>query len=105
MDLIKTRKIRLSPSSRSQMKNIAEQLSTMTGVEKTMVNEKKSDLIITYDLNSIMLKTIEDIIEAQGLELDSSLLSNWKRSWAHFTEQNELDNYHVHPNCCSDPRI
>ncbi len=103
MKLIKNRKIRLSCASRNFTRKIAQQLGEMNGVNKLEFNEKKGVLTITYNLESIMLKKIEEMISAQGLQLDNSLLARWKRSWLHFAEQNELDNFHVQPSCCSDP--
>ena len=103
MKLIKTRKIRLSGSSRNSTKKIARQLTATNGVNKLEFNEKKGILTITYNLESIMLKKIEEVITAQGLHLDNGLLARWKRGWAYFSEQNELDNFHVQPSCCSDP--
>lgn len=105
MELIKTRKIRLSGASRSSTKKIARQLTETNGVNKLEFNERKGILTITYNLESIMLKKIEDIIATQGVQLDNSLLARWRRGWAHFSEQNELDNFHVQPSCCSDPKI
>jgi hypothetical protein len=103
MQLIKNRKIRLSQPSRNFTKKIAKHLAEINGVNKLEFNERKGVLTITYDLDSIMLKKIEEMISAQGLQLDNSLLARWKRSWLHFAEQNELDNFHVQPSCCSDP--
>ncbi|MFX0141602.1 MAG: heavy-metal-associated domain-containing protein [Candidatus Hodarchaeota archaeon] len=105
MKLIKTRKIRLSGSSRNFTRKIAQQLSEMNGVNKLEFNERKGVLTITYDLESIMFKKIEEMLTAQGLQLDNSLLARWKRGWVHFSEQNELDNFHVQPSCCTDPKI
>jgi hypothetical protein len=103
MQLIKNRKIRLSPSSRNFPKKIAKQLGETEGVNKLEFNDRDGVLTINYNLESIMLKKIEEMITAQGLKLDNSLLARWRRSWTHFTEQNELDNFHFQPSCCSDP--
>ena len=74
-------------------------------MNKFEFNEKKGVLTITYNLESIMFKKIEEMITAQGVQLDNGLLARWKRGWANFSEQNELDNFHVQPSCCSDPNI
>lgn len=104
MAIIKTRKIKLSHSSSGWFEKIKKSFSEMDGVQQFQFDGTSKMLSISYDLELVMLKKIEETINDLGIQLDNSFFQRMKRGWQRFTEQNELDNLHVNPTCCSDPK-
>ena len=105
MEVLKFRKLKLLRKMNGQSNQVTQSLKELKGIKNVMLNSDKNILTITYDLESINLKHIEELLENQDIRLDDSLLRKLKLSWHHFTEENELDNLHLNPNCCSDPKI
>ncbi len=103
MKVSKTRKIRLLRANAGDKEQIEKILSSIDGVENFSFDAKQRTLTVTYDLEKVMLKTIESLLQSAGIQLDSSWVSKMKRNWFNFTEQNELDNLHLNPTCCSHP--
>ncbi len=104
MAIIKTRKIKLYNPGNDNMKKAVQVLNNLKGVKKVNYDQSEGTLTISYDLESVMLIKIEEKLQTMGLELDISHLAKIKRGWQHFTEQNELENMHVNPTCCSNPK-
>jgi hypothetical protein len=104
MAIIKTRKIKLSHSANSLIEKVGQVLNELNGVKEFNYNRNNGNLTIRYDLETVMLKKIEEVLAEQGIQLDSTFFSKIKRGWNHYTEQNELDNLNMHPTCCSDPK-
>ena len=103
MTVSKTRKIKLQRANASVTEQIERILSNIEGIEKFSVDEEHRILTVTYDLEKLMLKTIVSLIQSVSVQIDNSWFSKMKRNWFNFTEQNELDNLHVNPTCCSQP--
>ncbi|NOZ61028.1 MAG: cation transporter [Calditrichaeota bacterium] len=103
MKVSKTRKIRLAHANASVSEQIEKTLSNLDGVQNFNFDPQQQILTVTYDLEKIMFKTIESLLQSAGIRLDNNWFSKMKRNWHNFTEQNELDNLHVNPTCCSDP--
>lgn len=102
MAIIKTRKIKLSHSVDDLIEKAKQALN---GVKEFNYDQNRGILTVNYDLELVMLKTIEDVLQQQGIQLDNGFFRKMKRGWHHYTEQNELDNLHVNPTCCSDPKL
>lgn len=105
MALIKYRSIDLEnirdiPKGEQIVKTLKEQ----PGMIDASINFDKGSIEFAYDLESINLTKVEEIIKQQGLALKGSLWQRLKRNWTHFTEENELENAHT-PSapCCSHP--
>ena len=105
MAIIKTRKFKLSPSANGLIEKAGQALHELNGVKEFNYNRNNGILTIRYDLESVLLKKIEEVLAEQGIQLDSGFFSKIKRGWHHYTEQNELDNLHVNLTCCSDPKL
>jgi len=104
MAVIKTRKIKFSRLTNGWSENIKKVLSEMNGVQQFQFDGTSNILLISYDLELVMLKKIEETLYDLGIKVGNGLVQRMKRAWHYFTEQNELDNLHVHPTCCSDPK-
>ena len=104
MALIKTRKIKLAQTHPDQMDAATQLLAKTKGIKEIEFAPNKKMLTVTFDLESIVLKSIENILKVHRIELDNSFPVRFRRSWQHFTEQNELDNLNVEPSCCSNPK-
>lgn len=104
MSIIKTRKIKLSYSTNGLVEKADQALNELSGVKEFNYDRNSRILTVRYDLEAVLLKRIEEILIEQGIELDNGFFSRMARGWHHYTEQNELDNLHVNPTCCSDPK-
>ena len=104
MEVLKTRKIKLLHTPNGQTDKITQSLADIDGVKEVKFDSDKRSLMITYNLESILLTKIEQLLEEKGIVLCKNLWGKFKLGWFHFTEQNELDNLHIHPTCCSDPK-
>lgn len=103
MKVSKTRKIKLLHANASVNEQIEKALLNLDGIQNFNFDPKQQILTVTYDLEKVMFKTIESLLQSAGIQMDNSWVSRMKRSWLNFTEQNELDNLHVSPTCCSHP--
>lgn len=75
------------------------------GIQDVKVDEKNRTITVEYDLWKVTFEEIEKRLKDAGLSLSKGLLRRWKRGWAKFTEQNELDNLKAKPSsCCHDPK-
>ena len=105
MAIIKKRKIKLSNFANGQIEKAVQALNELNGVKEFSYDRKSRILTVRYDLEKLLLKRIEDVLAEHEIQLDNGLFSRMARSWHHYTEQNELDNLHVNPTCCSDPKL
>ena len=105
MAIIKTRKIKLAHSANGLVERAGQALNELNGVKEFNYNRNNGTLNVRYDLETILLKKIEEVLVEGGVQLDNGFFSRMKRGWHHYTEQNELDNLHVNPTCCSDPKL
>ena len=74
------------------------------GVTEVTYDKEKCVLNISYNLNMITFAQIENILANAGYTWPDSFLQRTKRSWIHFSEENELENAKA-PSapCCSHP--
>jgi len=105
MAIIKTRKMKLSHSANGLIEKAAQTLNELNGVKEFNYDQNRGILTVRYDLESVLLKKIEEVISEHRIQLDNGFFSKMKRGWYYYTEQNELDNLHVHSSCCSDPKL
>ena len=105
MSIIKTRKIKLVHPDKNCVEKAVRVLKESKGVNKLNYAQDKEILSINYNLEKIMFKAIEETLHAQGIQLNSTFFQRMQRNLIHFTEQNELDNLHIQPTCCSDPKL
>ena len=104
MEILKTRKFKLSSVTDDQTDQIEQIFSGRDGIKEVQFNSNNKVLKMTYNLESIMLKKIEQLLYNEGIHIDAGFGQKIKRNWQHFTEQNELDNLHVSPTCCTNPK-
>ncbi len=104
MAIIKTRKIKLSHSANGLVEKAGQALNELSGVKEFNYDRNRRILTIRYNLEAVLLKRIEEVLAEGGIQLDNGLFSRMKLGWHHYTEQNELDNLHVNPTCCSDSK-
>ncbi len=104
MAIIKTRKIKLIHSNNDNIEKTEQILNNLKGVKEFNYNQPDRILTISYDLELVMLIKIEEILQKQGIQIDNTFFEKMKRGWNHYTEQNELDNLHLNPSCCSNPK-
>ncbi len=74
------------------------------GVLQVSVDAVNGTLEISYNLELVNLKQIEELLAQKGLKLPNTFWARTKRNWIHYTEENELENAHA-PDapCCSHP--
>ncbi len=104
MAIIKTRKLKLANSANGLIDKAGQALNELNGIKELSYDQNSRILTVRYDLESVALKKIEEVLAEHEIQLDNGFFSKKKRGWHHFTEQNELDNLHVNPTCCSDPK-
>lgn len=105
MSFIKTRKIKFAHPSKNLVEKAEHVLEKVEGINKLNYVQDKEILSINYNLEKIMFKAIEETLHTQGIQLDNAFFQRIKRNMIRFTEQNELDNLHIQPTCCSDPKL
>ena len=102
--IIKKRKIALEGEvAESDKSKIEEKLKTFKGINKIIVDLNTKKISIEYDLLKITLKFIESEIRKLGYKLSQKWFERIKRNMLYDTEQNEIDNFHTKPVCCSNP--
>ena len=104
MRISKIRNIKIVPSSNDKIEESKEILNSLKGIEEVDFDQNNKILTISYNLELIRLEKIEKILSEKGIQLDNSFFDKLKRNWYHYTEQNELDNLHFEPTCCSNPK-
>lgn len=104
-----------------QAQSAALLLSDLEGVHKVRLLEARADsLLISYDVRSICLQFIEEILVDVGYHLDNKLILKLKRAIYYYTEEIEretlgcsndnstrnvfIDNYRRHVHGCRDHR-
>lgn len=105
MSLVKTKTIDFRHvNDVSNAQKYADALRTQNGVIEAEIDSSKGQLNIRYNLKLINMEKIEQLLAGQGYQWPNSFWQRTKRNWAHYTEQNELDNANV-PDapCCSHP--
>lgn len=106
MDAIRKRRtIKLSPKhlTAGEQSSIFQRLSEKRGVDSVTVQD--GVVHVEYDLQTVRLQDVEDLIAREGCDLSSSILDRAKRAVVHTLEQNEYDNLTQQPSpCCSNPR-
>jgi hypothetical protein len=71
-------------------------LADVEGVLHASIPEPaRNSIHISYDLNLICLRLIEDLLAELGLHLDNSLLAKIKRALYYFSEDNELQSLSI----------
>ncbi len=101
--IIKKRKIALGGEIEESGKlKIEGKLRTFKGINKVIVNLNTKKISIEYNLLKVNLKFIESEIQKLGFKLSEKWLERIKRDMLHDTEQNEIDNFHTKPICCSN---
>jgi copper chaperone CopZ len=102
--ILKKRTITLDGNiTESDKSRIEEKLKSFKGINKTIVDVNTKKILIEYDLLKATLEFIESEIKKLGYKLSQKLFERVKRNTAHYTEQNEIDNLHTKPVCCSNP--
>ncbi|MFQ5585349.1 MAG: hypothetical protein ACE5GF_00755 [Thermodesulfobacteriota bacterium] len=79
-----------------------EEIKQVKGVTKVAVDAVKMDVYVEYDLVKCSEEALEHWMVSKGFVLDNSLTERLKRSWIHFTEDNEQDALHVKGHSCCD---
>ena len=105
MALLKHRTLEISDfSDVSQAERFIDLLANEQGVAKVKFDANHCKLDFTYDLEQTNFDKIEQSLVKAGFHLPSTLRAKIKRSWLHYTEENELDNLHAPEQaCCSNP--
>ncbi len=104
--LIRKRKIAVAPGNLETMGNrLKDALCEHIGVSEVRFDMQKMVISVEYDLLKVSFEEIEKKLLDSKISFAKGLFKRWKRSWAKFTEQNELDNLSAKPtSCCDDPR-
>jgi hypothetical protein len=55
----------------------------------------ENTLRISYDLNYVCLRAIEDLLGELGLHLDNSLMAKLRRALYYYTEDNEMESLYI----------
>lgn len=83
--------------------NIVAALQGVKGIRQVQADGHQGTVTIEYDLQNVTLKEIEDRIIGLGYALKNGLWARIRRSWRHYTEENEREALHAKPApCCSD---
>jgi hypothetical protein len=68
-------------------------LADVAGIVAASIPDRDRNVIhVSYDLNLICLRVIEELLFELGFHLDNSLISKLKRALYYYTEENELEN-------------
>jgi len=68
-------------------------LADINGIlDVTVPDRARNFILVSYDLNHICLRVIEDLLSELGFHLDNSLMSKLKRALYYYTEENEQEN-------------
>ena len=71
-------------------------LANVEGVLHASIAESgRNSIRISYDLNVICLRLIEELLAELGLHLDNSLLAKVKRALYYFAEDNEMQSLSI----------
>lgn len=102
--ILKKRTITLEGKiTESDKLKIEERLKSFEGINKIIIDVNTKKISIEYDLLKATLEFIESEIKKLGYKLSQKWFERIKRNTAHYTEQNEIDNLHTKPVCCSNP--
>jgi len=103
LQVIKRRVFRLDqPLAGIKLECLVEALNRLMSVHHVRVEGDR--LFIAYNLLEINAVQIEAALEQAGVAVSSSWLERLKRSWIHYTEENELDNLATgEAACCNKP--
>ncbi len=93
------------PLTVQQENSLAEVFSEMAGIRQFEVRDS-SNLRITYDLMTVNLQSIEEMLNELNCRLSNKILQRFKKGWIHYLEENECENMKFTPHsCCKDPTI
>ncbi|MBU4330665.1 MAG: hypothetical protein KKB53_09220 [Acidobacteria bacterium] len=104
--LVARRKIKIVPVNLETIgKRVKDALCEKNGITEVRIDEQKMVISVKYDLLRVNFTEIEKWLESSDISFSKGLFERWKRGWAKFTEQNELDNFSEKPtSCCDDPK-
>lgn len=63
---------------------------------------------VSYDLAKTDLEGIENLLEAEGVRLESGLMARLRRAWLRYVEENEISNLNAPRKsgaCCNRPPV
>ena len=67
-------------------------LTDIEGIIKVSIPDLSMNAIhVSYDLNLISLRVLEELLHELGFHLDNSLMAKLKRALYYYTEENELE--------------
>lgn len=104
--LIRKRKIKIVSGNIETMgKRVKDVLCEKNGILDVRFDEQRKVISVEYDLLKVTFEEVEKWLADLEIFFSKGLFDRWKRGWAKFTEQNELDNLSAKPtSCCDDPK-
>lgn len=105
-EVIKSRRLKLArrPTTEEEARFYAHLLK-QRGVRSCSVNGDGT-LEVTYNLLETRLPEIAEGLRKAGLALSGHWAHRFRRWWASYTEENELDNLTAPESpCCSNPKL
>ena len=104
--LIRKRKIKIVSDNLEMMgKRVKDAVCEKNGIIEVRFDEQRKVISVEYDLLKVTFEEIEKWLEDSEISFSNGLFDRWRRGWAKFTEQNELDNLLAKPSsCCDDPK-
>ncbi len=101
MDNIRHHRIRFREYG-DKLKDPAGAIKRLNGVRRVEIDGAEKEVFVEYDLLKCTEADIEKKMLDEGFVLENSIGQRIKRSWLHYTEENEREAMRAEPKpCCT----